>query len=134
MQILFVEDDAILAVTAAEALSVFGHTVIGPAHSVDEALQLAASHSVDMAFVDINLAGKDEGIRLAEDLMVQHGIFSLFVSGQVGAARTSRQTALGLLPKPYLLEDLDHSARFLAALVAGKTPPPPKKPAALELF
>lgn len=134
MRILFVEDDAILALMATEALTILGHTVVGPAHSVQEALQFAANDPVDIAFVDINLAGDEEGVKLAESLMENHGIQSLFVSGQIVAAQTNRQAALGLLPKPYLLEDLDHSARFLNALLRGKNPPPPEKPKALELF
>jgi DNA-binding response OmpR family regulator len=42
MQILIVEDEAILALMVAEALTMFGYKVLGPAHTVEEALQVAA--------------------------------------------------------------------------------------------
>jgi CheY-like chemotaxis protein len=134
MRILVVEDDAILALMAAEALTLFGYEVIGPAHTVEECLKLAGGQPIDLAFVDINLAGRDEGIALARQLRERHAIHSIFVSGQVAAARSHREAALGLLPKPYLLEDLDRSARFARAWIDGANPPPPAKPAKLELF
>ena len=65
MRILVVEDDAILALMASEALDLFGYEVVGPAHTVDEYLDLAVKQPIDLAFIDINLAGKDEGIELA---------------------------------------------------------------------
>lgn len=134
MRILVVEDEAILALMAAEALRLEGHDIIGPAYSDEEALNLAATEAVDIAFIDINLAGRDEGIALARNLQLQHGIHSVFLSGQVEVARTNRDAALGLLPKPYLLEDLGASATFARALGEGRNPPPPPKPHALEVF
>lgn len=134
MRILVVEDDAILALMEAEALNHFGHEVIGPAHTPDQALELATTGLADLALIDINLAGRDEGIALARKLRNHHGIQSLFVSGQVAVARANRDAALGFLPKPYLLEDLDRSARYVHALALGLNPPPPAMPAALEIF
>lgn len=134
MRILVVEDDAILALMAAEALTIDGYEVMGTAYTSDEALKLAAEQSVDLAFIDINLSGHDEGVALARVLRDRHGIRSLFVSGQTAVARTNRDAALGLLPKPYLLDDLGRSALFMQAFLAGRNPPPPIMPPALEIF
>jgi CheY-like chemotaxis protein len=134
MRILVVEDDAILALVAAEALTIFGHEVIGPAYSAETALQFAATQSLDLAFIDINLAGHDEGITLARDLRTRYGLFSVFISGQIAVARSNRDAAIGLLRKPYRLEDLNRSAEFAQALIAGQNPPPPPMPSALEVF
>ncbi len=134
MRILVVEDDAILALMEAEGLNHYGHEVIGPAHTPEQALELAATQRADLALIDINLAGRDEGIALARNLRNHHEIQSLFVSGQAAVARANRDAALGFLPKPYLLEDLDRSARFAHALATGLNPPPPIMPTALEIF
>lgn len=134
MQILIVEDDAILALMTAEALTIFGYRISGPAHTVDEALQIAAKEKIDLAFVDINLAGHDEGIELARELRARYGIRALFLSGQVVVARSNHDAALGLLAKPYLLEDLNRSIQYVQAYMDGKNPPPPAKPSKLELF
>lgn len=119
MRILLVEDDPILALLAAATLGE-QHEVIGPAHDVSHALQLAAEQQADIAFVDINLAGHDEGIALARELMAHHGITSMFVSGQVLSARANTDAALGLLRKPYAPDDLIHCAQVAQALLDGQ--------------
>ncbi len=55
MRILVVEDEPILAITAAAVLEGKGHDVVGPAYDTAEALALAACERLDLAFVDINL-------------------------------------------------------------------------------
>lgn len=132
MRILLVEDDVIAALVAADALMAGDHEVVGPAFSVDDALELAAANLPDLALVDIGLAGSDEGIGLARELRARFGLHSLFVCEHASAARAGRDAALGLLPKPYRPEDLRRSAEFALALVAGRSLPP--KPDALELF
>ena len=119
MRILLVEDDPILALLAAATLAEH-HEVIGPAHDVSHALQLAAQEKPDIAFVDINLAGHDEGIELARALMARHGMTSMFVSGQVLCARANADAALGLLRKPYAPEDLTQCASVAQALLDGQ--------------
>jgi CheY-like chemotaxis protein len=119
MRILLVEDDPILALLAAATLAEH-HEVIGPAHDVTHALQLAADQQADIAFVDINLAGHDEGIALARALMARHGMTSMFVSGQVMSAHANTDAALGLLRKPYAPEDLTHCAQIAQALLDGQ--------------
>lgn len=63
MRILPVEDDVIAALVAADALMAGEHEVVGPAFSVDDALELAASNLLDLALVDIGLAGRQRGYR-----------------------------------------------------------------------
>lgn len=133
MRILLVEDDPILALLAAATLAEH-HEVIGPAHDVTHALQLAADQRADIAFVDINLAGHDEGIALARALMDRHGMTSMFVSGQVMSAHANTDAALGLLRKPYAPEDLTHCAQVAQALLDGQEFSTLPTCGALEIF
>ncbi|MBA1272500.1 response regulator [Stutzerimonas azotifigens] len=133
MRILLVEDDPILALTVASQLTAEGHEVAGPAYDVAEALMLAAGQEADLALVDINLAGCDEGIGLARQLRDHHGIASLFVSGQLMVARGSGDAAVGLLRKPYRPDDLNRSVLIVEALLQGREPSVPL-PVALEIF
>jgi DNA-binding response OmpR family regulator len=57
-RVLIVEDDNILAMNLASELAVEGATVIGPAATVADALDVIASSELDGAIVDINLGGK----------------------------------------------------------------------------
>ncbi len=133
MRILLIEDDPVLAMIAAATLGA-EHEVIGPAYDVSHALQLAREQQADIAFVDINLGGNDEGIALARSLMGEHGVSSMFISGQILTARANADAALGLLRKPYAPQDLTLCAKVARALLDGQ--PLAMLPAhnALEIF
>jgi CheY-like chemotaxis protein len=134
MLILVVEDDPVVAWSARDVLEDAGHEVLGPAYDVAEALRLVAERRPDLALVDINLAGADEGVGLARTLKAAHGVRSLFVSGQVNAARSNQDAAIGLLRKPYDPASLAGALPVAAEVLAGGAPPPPAVPRALELF
>ncbi|EPJ87994.1 MULTISPECIES: response regulator [Pseudomonas] len=133
MRILLVDDDPILALLAAATLA-DENEVIGPAYDAPHALLLAAQYQADIAFVDINLNGHDEGIALARGLWARHGIASLFVSGQVGSARAHRDAAIGLLRKPYAPEDLNQCALIAKAILDGQSLSSLHPPGSLEIF
>ncbi|CAM3222811.1 Response regulatory domain-containing protein [Sphingomonas antarctica] len=133
MRIMVVEDEAVIALTAVAMLENAGHEVLTPAYSAEEALALGGARP-DLALVDINLAGHDEGIALARELRKRFAIPSLFVSGQVEAGRANRDAAIGLLRKPYDTGSLLASVNAAEELLGGGNPPPPPVPNALELF
>jgi CheY-like chemotaxis protein len=133
MRILLVDDDPVLALLAAATLA-DEHEVIGPAYDASHALLLAAQYKADVAFVDINLNGNDEGIALARGLWAKHGVASLFVSGQVGAARAHADAAIGLLRKPYAPEDLNQCALIAQAILDGRSLSTLHPPGSLEIF
>lgn len=134
MKILIVEDDAVIGLIAHEWLEHKGHEVVGPAFTATEALTYASEGTLDLAFVDINLEGHDEGIELARTLRDNCHVPCIFVSGQSASARANRDAAVGFLCKPYSLEELARSALFVEALARGEGPPPPDAPASLEVF
>ncbi|WP_407291753.1 response regulator [Stutzerimonas zhaodongensis] len=134
MRILLVEDDPVLALIAASMLEGEGHEIIGPAYGDEEALALAEGHGIDIALVDINLAGHDEGVALARNLRKHYGIASMFVSGQIEAARNNTDAALGLLRKPYEPSDLSRCVAIAQALINGFTVLPQPVPASLEVY
>ena len=134
MRVLVVEDDAIIAFSAAGVLEEAGHEVLGPALGVEHAMAIAREQKPDLALVDINLAGGTEGVDLARRLQRELGVRSLFVSGQIAAARSNRDAALGLLKKPYDPASLAGAVPAAEAVMQGRNPPPPPIPRALELF
>jgi DNA-binding response OmpR family regulator len=132
MIILVVEDEPMIACAMAMELQDAGHEVLGPAYCVEEAEELVASQIPDLAVVDINLAGHDEGIALARRLRAEWGVPCYFVSGQVAQARANCDAALGVLPKPFEFKALIESIRVAEDLITGR--PPRALPRGLELF
>lgn len=77
--ILVLEDEAIVAYDLASELSDAGWTVLGPAGSIAEAVELVEEQRPDAALLDVNLSGTrsfDLAFRLRED-----GVSVLFLTG-----------------------------------------------------
>lgn len=57
LKILVVEDEPLLAIALEDMLNEFGCAVVGPAHNLDQGMQLVAEEPIDGAILDVNLAG-----------------------------------------------------------------------------
>lgn len=133
MHVLVVEDEAIIAEDTAEMLREAGHEVAGPAATVDEAVRLAEA-GADLALVDINLAGTEEGPRLARALWALFGVPSLFVTAQPEQARQHKDAAVGVLAKPFVARELVQSVPVARAAAVGGGEARSWRPKNLELF
>lgn len=85
----------------------------------------------DLALVNIQLQGRDDGIALAAELKTM-GIPVLFISGQVSRAQSARTVAIGSLPKPYSPVEMVQAVHYLMGHLAGDESR--LKPRALEIF
>lgn len=132
MLVLVVEDEPVIAASMEWELRAAGHDVLGPASSVEEAEALTDGPRPDLAFIDINLSGADEGVELARDLRRRFGVPCIFVTGQIAQARQNRDAALGVLSKPFAFEALVDCVPAVAQMVCGQTPARP--PRGLEIF
>ena len=129
--LLIVEDDILPAMALRDALEDAGYHVLDLTGRHQEALLAAQQHHPDLALVNIQLQGHDDGIILAEELKVM-GIPTLFISGQVSRARSARTAAVGSMPKPYSSPDMVKVVDYLLAhLKSDETLP---LPFGLEVF
>lgn len=79
-RMLVVEDDYLIASSLVRALEAHGAEVVGPAASVQEALELMAAEArLDAAVLDINLAG-DRVYKVADALKARNVPFA-FATG-----------------------------------------------------
>jgi len=101
-RVLIVEDDALTALGMSDVLNFAGFQVIGPARSVSEAINLAETMRPHVAVVDINLAGRRDGIELAH-MLKKSGTKVVFVTAQSSRrtlARAAKLKPAAFLPKP----------------------------------
>ena len=133
MRVLIVEDEVIIALDIQNTLESAGHTVMGVALTIDDAMAFIQTGCPDLALININLQeGRGAGIDLARDLLEQYGVPSLFVSGQISETRQNRDAALGYLAKPWRTRALLDSVEVARRLINGQDPAP--LPPGLELF
>jgi len=129
--LMIVEDEALVAMILRDELEDAGYHVLDLTDRHAEALAVARESKPDLALVNIRLAGRDDGIELAEQLKGL-GIPVLLISGQVSRARSAQTVAIGSLPKPYDAADMVLAVAYLLARLRGDASLP--KPGALEVF
>ena len=130
MRILIVEDEMLVALQIEVFLAVAGHEVVGIANCSARALALAAEWEPDLALVDVNLAGGDNGVELAAQLRAMN-VHILFASGNCPPGLTS-QDAIGCIGKPFGQQDMMAAIAAADARMRGIQMPVP--PPGLRLF
>jgi DNA-binding NarL/FixJ family response regulator len=104
INLLIVEDEALVASYIQDVLEESGFTIAGVASTGPEALSLANDVRVDLALVDIKLAGPMDGIEVAKLLRERHDVPSIFLSGMHDPEtmrRAQEVEPLGFLQKPF---------------------------------
>ncbi len=107
------EDEPFIALDLAMTIEDAGGVVVGPAATVKEALALLASHPVDAAILDVNLADRD--ICPVAEFLMARGVPVIFHTGLgVPDELSAKFPNLVVHLKPFVPEQL---IRQLAALI-----------------
>jgi CheY-like chemotaxis protein len=105
LQILLVEDEALVAATLEDMLADFGCTLAGAAATLTDALAaIQATFDIDAAILDVNLGG--EKVFPVADILVGRNIPIVFSTGFGPADLAQRYPESRLLQKPYQPEAL----------------------------
>ncbi len=129
--LMIVEDEVLVAMILRDELGDAGYHVLDVTDRHAEALVVARASLPDLALVNIRLAGRDDGIELAENLKAL-GIPVLLISGQVSRARSAQTVAIASMPKPYDAADMVRAVAYLLARLQGDDSLP--RPHRLEVF
>lgn len=103
-RVFIVEDEALILDTLQDMLEGLGCRVVESALRVDEALAKLAALDVDVAVLDVNVAG--HRIDPVADLLAARGVPFLFASGYGRGSLPSAYRERVLLTKPYRKADL----------------------------
>lgn len=120
MRVLVVEDEALIAVLVEDMLTDLGATVIGPAGSVAQGLDLAERETIDVAVLDVNL--RSETIEPIVDKLNALRVPFLFATGY-GETGLSKAAGAPVIEKPYTREAL---ANALGLIVPRRLPGAPR--------
>jgi two-component system, response regulator PdtaR len=129
--LLIVEDELLLAMWLRDELEDGGYRVLKLAARNQEAMGLAREVQPDLALVNIQLEGGDDGVALAADLKAL-GVPVLFISGQPARARAAKAAGVGSVPKPYTPAQMVAAVDYVFRHELGDESQP--GPACLEMF
>lgn len=113
MRILVVEDEMLIALLMEDMLSDLGHEVVAMAMRLPQALELAASSDIDLAILDVNLAGL-MSFPVA-DVLAARGVPFVFATGYGLAGLKPPYDAQRVLRKPVFRSDLESAINSAAA-------------------
>jgi CheY-like chemotaxis protein len=103
-----------------ELVADLGWTLVGPATRLSDAVSLARGADIDMAILDVNLAG--EFVWEAAEPLQDRAIPFLFSTGcDSESVLPSCFAGSPIIGKPFLLEDLERHLREMVAM--GQSPP-----------
>lgn len=107
-RVLIVEDESLIAMLAEDFLIELGATVIGPATSIDGAIEMIETQQIDAAVLDLNIRG-ERSDRVADALRLRRIPIVCATGYGDGAADFARGSTI--IAKPYSKESLDRSLR-----------------------
>jgi CheY-like chemotaxis protein len=104
-RILVVEDEMMIAMLVEDMLSELGCSVVGPAHALDTALNLAQTEDgLDAALLDVNLGGQP--VFAVADALRAKGVPAIFSTGYGDAGLRDVDRGSPVLQKPFRAGDL----------------------------
>ncbi len=104
LRILVVEDEAAISLLLEDMLLDFGCEVIGPAARLSAALEAVEREAVDLAILDVNVAG--EPIYPVAEALVQRRVPFVFSTGYGSAGIKDAFRDRPVLQKPFAQHDL----------------------------
>ena len=98
-----------------DMLADFGCVVVGPAHDLDAALELAAGESTpDVAVLDVNVAGRP--VFAVADALKARGVPLVFSTGYGDGGLREGDRGAPVLQKPFRAGDLAQALQAALAL------------------
>lgn len=117
MRIGIVEDELLVAESMSEMLRELGYEVSRPAISYSRAIKMMEEFKPDLVLMDIQLAGKKDGIELAETVRTSHNLPIIFVTANSDRAMIER--AKKVKPNAYLIKPFTQNELFAAIEIAS---------------
>jgi len=104
LRVLVVEDEALVALQLEDMLTELGCAVIGPASRVGQALELLGGEPVEVAVLDLNIAG--ELVYPVADELGNRGLPYIFVTAYGRSGLTEPYRSRPVLEKPFARREL----------------------------
>lgn len=116
INVLIVEDDPLIAEDIREALTNVNYNVIGVTYNKQDALNLLANSSPDIALLDINLGDNLDGILIAEAINTKYQIPFLYLTSY--SNKEILDKVKHTLPMGYIVKPFDEADLFTAIEIA----------------
>jgi AraC-like DNA-binding protein/CheY-like chemotaxis protein len=107
--LLIVEDNFIIALDIRNILEEEGYIVLPTVSSFDAAILSIEKDKPEMVIIDINLQGKEDGVNLANYLLLRGGVCYIYISSYIDKFtidRVKESCSSGFIAKPFKRADI----------------------------
>jgi two-component system, response regulator PdtaR len=126
LEVLIVEDEALLAHELGFLVREAGLKDIGHAMTSDEACRLARALRPNLALVDVHLQDGPTGVEVVREIAGHSGGVALFMTANLRRLPDDFAGACGVIAKPYSEQGVKTALAYLeACLRRGRAPGPP---------
>jgi DNA-binding LytR/AlgR family response regulator len=125
IRILIVEDEWIIAEDMATMLRKIGYEIVAMAKNYDQAVSVMSNNQIDIALVDITLAGSKDGIEVAKEIREKYDLPFIFITSHSDPQTVQRAVAIqpnGYLVKPFEQQDIYTAIELAIHNFSGKSP------------
>lgn len=116
--ILVVEDEGIVAENIRECLIGSGYSVVGPVDSGEEAIRVCSGQQIDLALMDIQLAGNLTGLQAADEIRSRYSVPIVFLTAFSDTETiecAQEQAPYGYVVKPFSGRELEIAVKMALA-------------------
>jgi CheY-like chemotaxis protein len=104
LRVLVVEDELLVAMVVENILGHAGCLVVGPFRQVRKAIEAARMEAIDIALLDVNLAG--ERVFPVAEVLAQRGVPFVFMTGYGPGVLPAQYADRPMVGKPFKAPDL----------------------------
>lgn len=116
LKIAVIEDEMIIANNICDTLEEIGYDIIAPCISYEESIEMLETENPDLALLDIQLAGKKDGINLAKHIEENYSFPYIFLTSNSDTQTLQRVKELN--PHAFLVKPFKKDHLFTAIELA----------------
>ncbi len=132
LNVIIVEDEALLALELEALVEEAGHRVVGWATCSSEACELIDTVEADLALVDVQLSDGPTGVDVARHAIEVRNGAVVFTTANPKRIPDGYAGALGVISKPYTMHGLIDALGYLQEAMSSP-PPSRRRPVGLTL-
>ena len=109
LNILVVEDEAIIAEDIATICTNHGHCVVDTVHTAGQALCAIEEHQLDLVLLDVNLEGDIDGVDIAKFIIEKKNLPFIYITSYADSdtiQRAKKTKPIGYIVKPFIKDQL----------------------------
>lgn len=122
LNVLIVEDEAIIGMLLAETVKTLGHSVCAIARAQAKAVALAAECQPDLMIVDAGLSSGN-GVAAVDAILATRYVPHVFVTGDARKVRALKPDAI-ILEKPFFIPELERAIEQALSITSGDADAP----------